>query len=709
MPLISSNFTPMFPLQEQLWDKDLNVPLAAGYILFFEDEARTIPKNVYVQTEAPGPIYSYTNIGSMVTLSSIGTTQYLGTDSIIFLYPYVETGTNAGKVQSYFIQVFSSTNILQFTRSNWPFGIASGGEGGGGNAGSAQSANIISNPQFAEVLFNPATGTTVNVTGTTTTPIAPDWNIITTGTGSITVNQIAIIDSLAPGEPAYALDISSASVDSIILSQRITDSPRILEGIFASGTFIGKGIGLTSSAIITMNYVPSLGVTTPIVVGTIAAGSFSPAIIGTTATIIPQTNTNPPSATGYVDIQFVIPPGSHIQISCIQLVGVATAAIQVAYIQESVPRQIDHLFHYYKSELAYIPVPSWLVGWDFPLNPMQFGSTGGALALGAINRSAYIWDQTILFQSVDSSISYLPNANTNGLSITTANTSSFALIQYLPGSTARDILNDKISVALNGFVSTGTGTLAGTVSLMFTTVGSVPVLPLSAIATVNSSGVPTLSAAWDYVPNTLGGNNVAFTLPNATTGMISLSGWDARAVVAINSATYFAIVVSFAPMTAAQAITLNYISMNSGDFATRPAPQTPDEVLRECQYYWQSSFSPGVTPGNNRGLQTGETYAIQYVAAAATDQIPISFKTQMRVTPKYTATVLYNPTSGTVGQILNTVTGASYSASSTANTPGPVPALTTNGIVIQGIADAGSAAGNLLAVHWSVDARLGII
>jgi len=62
-----------------------------------------------------------------------------------------------------------------------------------------------------------------------------------------------------------------------------------------------------------------------------------------------------------------------------------------------VPRQIDHLFHYYKPLLAYKPIPSALIGWDFPTNPAQFGVTGSTGAIGA-NKSAYAWDQTILFQ-----------------------------------------------------------------------------------------------------------------------------------------------------------------------------------------------------------------------------------------------------------------------------------------------------------------------
>src|ERR1700724_587996 len=116
MPLPNPNYVQMPQLQAYFVDKETGLPLAGGYLLFFEDEARTIPKDVFVLSQTPGPTYSYTNIGSQVTLSSIGTTQYLGTDSLIFLYPF----DASGNIELYYIEVYSSTNILQFTRSAIP-------------------------------------------------------------------------------------------------------------------------------------------------------------------------------------------------------------------------------------------------------------------------------------------------------------------------------------------------------------------------------------------------------------------------------------------------------------------------------------------------------------------------------------------------------------------------------------------------------------
>ncbi len=691
MSLPNPNFVPLFPLQEQLWDKDLNVPLSAGYILFFQDAARTIPKDVFVQTQAPGPIYSYTDIGSQVTLSSIGTTQYLGTDSIIFLNPYDAFGLP----QLYFIQVFSSTNVFQFDRSGWPpLGVSSGSLA----SGFVQSNNIISNPQFAEVLFDPAAGLTSNVTGTVTTAVAPDWNIITTGTGTVTINQIAITDDLAPGEPAYALDITSASVDSLILSQRITNSPRILENNFASGTFISEAIAPTSSTFITMNYVPSVGSIVPITTGIATSGSFSIAA-ATTNAVIPQTNTNPPGDTGYVDIQIVIQPGTHIQISCIQLVSVLNALTVASYVQESVPRQIDHLFHYYKPQLEYKPIPSYLVGWDFAFNPSQFFANGvtGVGATGA-NKSAYVWDNTIIFQTVNNVVSTARNTASKSLNVTVSSNSSFAIIQYLELIPAREILIQRNAIQIQANVLVGT--LKGTVSLWWTADATLPDIKtpnFNSLVSSITAGVPTCNnGTWVKVNNSNATNSIpSFTLIGPTQ-QFNFNGFFDTAN-GINNAKYMAIVIAFDTMLTTQTMTIDYCSLVGGDIATRPAPQTLDEVARESQFYYRKSFLQNTTPATNVGINTAESLGLQSVAAGSTSSGPfIRFNDPMLTTPIVT---LYNPAAAN-NLIRNETTSVDYSTST-------VVGATSLGFYCQGTSDGGSALGNLIGVHWTADARLG--
>src|SRR5690606_25362918 len=128
----------------------------------------------------------------------------------------------------------------------------------------------------------------------------------------------------------------------------------------------------------------------------------------------------------------------------------------------------DHLFHYYKPQLSYKPIPSYLVGWAFPLNPAQFSDISGhriqpATAIGA-NKSKYVWDQTLIFQSANSGVG-VTGGPAGEIVLTAANTTQMAIIQYLPANIAREILNDSISVNVQAKASTAVN---ATISLWYT-------------------------------------------------------------------------------------------------------------------------------------------------------------------------------------------------------------------------------------------------
>lgn len=103
-------------VQEYFVDKDTGRPLAAGVVTFFQDEARTIKKPVYQLTGSP-PDYTYTPLPNPCTLSSSGTFQDEdGNDILPYYYPFDANGN----IQLYYITVYSSGNVLQFTRQGWP-------------------------------------------------------------------------------------------------------------------------------------------------------------------------------------------------------------------------------------------------------------------------------------------------------------------------------------------------------------------------------------------------------------------------------------------------------------------------------------------------------------------------------------------------------------------------------------------------------------
>jgi hypothetical protein len=273
----------------------------------------------------------------------------------------------------YFIDVYDSAGTLQFSVEGWPPNLGSGNNPSDLFEG---TENVISNPQFVEILFDvdPATDTfTYNVTGNESVEIAPDWFIETSGTGTVTLERVAVQETDVPSQPPYALQISSTGVTSIKLRQRITSSPRIFYSSFVSGYFLARGVGATLTVACSMDYTDSQGNVYPIIgqSNTDSAGAFTE-FTGTEQILndppTPNTDTAPD---GYVDFNIVFQPLVTVQITSVQAVEVQNESSSTQFLQLSVPRQEDYLFHYYKPQLINKPIPSYLVGWDFPLNPPQ--------------------------------------------------------------------------------------------------------------------------------------------------------------------------------------------------------------------------------------------------------------------------------------------------------------------------------------------------
>jgi hypothetical protein len=103
-------------LQELFRDKDDGTPLAGGEIFFFRDKARTEPKPVYQLTGAPDdPVY--VELPNPLPLTGIGSTSDgFGSDIKIYYNPFDENGDE----DLYFIEVFNSQGVSQFTRESWP-------------------------------------------------------------------------------------------------------------------------------------------------------------------------------------------------------------------------------------------------------------------------------------------------------------------------------------------------------------------------------------------------------------------------------------------------------------------------------------------------------------------------------------------------------------------------------------------------------------
>jgi hypothetical protein len=698
---------PRYVLQQDIdsyfVDKLTGLPLAGGEVWFFHDNNRNSLKSVYQLTWAP-PNYTYTPMSNPVILNAGGSYSSNGVNNVAIYYLPFDANDN---IDLYYVAVFKAgqgpMGVPQLTREAWPNTFAQAG----GDVADNAPVNMLSNPEFADVNFDTAVPLVITIAGIVANQdydIAPSWKlrVTTTGAATITVSRdnVTGTQKLA-NNPSYILNVTGgANVSNILLVQRLYNDASIWSanstnqfGYVASTLCTGP-----ASSSVTMTYSPSNGTAQQLMSVTNNTGTYKS--YTNTVQLIPGTNTDN-STTGYVDIILTLPAASLIRLSTIQCIGMHTSVLDVPYDQSPVNRQRDHLAHYYKPQLAYKPIPSYLVGWDFPLNPAQHGTTFAAPAIGA-NKSQYNWDQTIVFQSIDSSIG-VSRGTSGGLVLTATLAGQVAVIQYLDAVEARKILHDKMAVNIDGFTDV-VGGIRGKVTLWATAEAALPNIAAgtnnSIVATLDASGKPATfnGINWVEVPRNLG--DASFTLPvasatNDNSQDIMLNGWDIKNAVPTNTATFFAIVVGFANLTITHTITLNSVSLCAGDIATRPAPKTIGETLLDCQRYFYSTFGYGVAPVQNAGINTGYP-EWQALLGASDSTKQLRYPVPMRVNPNI---VSYNPVAAAT-TIRNFTAATNIAFAATPNT-------TATAIVIN--AAAAGTQGDNLGVHFSSDARLGIV
>lgn len=711
-------------IQYYFVDKTLGTPLAGGIVTFYSDVDRTVLKPVYELQQAPNNTYIYNQLANPLQLSSVGTfLDENGNDIVIYMYPYQGYPTDAvpsGIAELYYFTVTDSNGVLQFSREAYPGPVADS------NPASSfePTENLLSNPQFALVNFTPSSYT-YNVSGSSVVSnLAPDWSLITNGTGTVTIMQVAATADI-PSNAPYWLDIVSAGLSGpLLIRQRLYHSPRLLENGFVSGYFVAACP--TAAAIpLSLTFVPSNGLTSSY---TIASGSTTTDLgFNSISGVVKITENNPDSgAVGYVDIILNIPQNTHVQITSIQICGVENSTSGLGWIETPVPRQIDHLFNYYNPLLQFKPIPSMLTGWDFPLNPAQFGSTKTVTTT-----PAYIWDQTIM-ASATNNVNITKGSTGAMVATTTGNNEGFYILQYLEGYEAVQTTLSNLSSQITAY-GVNASNVTMNVYLFYSAGTGIPTLPTS-LGTISTAGVFTLTIGGTWAPIT---TTVATTtiLPlNTVNFPFNINLWNGKANIATGVGV-FGMVVSFGAPTSGTTISINYVSLNQGDIATRPAPQTFDEVLRECEYYYEKSYNNTDIPGTTI-TATGVKYAINEIFNAATPQDTLylqsfsqDFATSKRTNPLIT---FYSPTSASpnllnAGMLRN---GAYLPAATGTNPnnyaiPGTSPinytvtasqktvrclCLTTSTLqasVASGNSDPGDEGAMLY--HYVADARLGVV
>jgi hypothetical protein len=626
--MLDSRYVISRDLEPLLVDKDSGGPLSGGRVFFYEDLNRNTLKPIYELTGAP-PNYTYTLLPNPIVLSSLGTIQNNNGDNVaLYYFPWTSTAIDA-VLDLYFVEVFNSNGVPQFTRQAWPNYF---GEQGGVTSSGVYLPNLIANPQFAFVSFIPGTTITIISTGAQTlvNQIAPEWTLTVTfsAVGSITVTQNPVAGtSQYPTNPPFTLDITPISnVTAVTLTQTLKNTPDIWSPATGGmNGFIATNITLGNNTSATVTYAPSqatAGNPQTLLTTTNLSGAYRQ--FSNTVQLLPAANTDT-GATGFVNINIVLSPTNPSSLTSVQVVGIETNIINVPYQQVPARYQQADLVDVITTNLAYKPIPSYLVGWDFPLNPAQpLGSAIAAFASGA-NTSNYFWDQTIIFQSATSGIA--SSRGTNGcLTLTATNTTQFALVQYLEQSVARMILNDRNASNVAAFTNQVGGLLCN-VSLWYTTDANLPSAGAgnSIVASLDAFGrIATIHGTWTQVPRFPGPQDARFTIgpsPNTTNfNNYGFSGWDLQGIAATNTATFFAIVVGSGVLNAGQTVNFDSISLVPGDIPTRPAPETGSIAQQRCMHYYEMSFEPGTVPAT--GILVGVNSFAQANGAASTIYAP---------------------------------------------------------------------------------------
>ncbi len=704
---LDSRYITSVDLSPYLVDKSTGAPLANGYIEFWQDDNRNQPKDVFqlVQGSGSPPNYSYAPLPNPLTLSAVGTIQNSGGDNVaLYYFPFDEFDN----VQLYYVKVYDSGGLLQFTREAWPNSFANGSDITGGSVG---FNNQLTNPQFGVVNFISGAAVTVPyVSGTNNFPIGPGWtlNIIASGSGTLTVTQTPIVGQSAyPYNPPFTLDIVAGSgISTLNVIQTLNHNPDWAAPQIANvAGFLSGSILLGAGTTCSMKYVPSAGNGAQIILNeTNNTGAYAQF----TGTIELDPANNPQNGSvGYDQIVLTLSNTGTSSISNVQVIPLTSNISGVQYDQTPSNRQLDYMFNYYNSLLQAKPVASYLVGWDFPQNPAQpLGPTIAAFATG-VNTSNYVWDQTIVYQSANSAFTTSRDAS-GALKITAAVDTQIALIQYIPAPLAREVLGNRLSVNVAATTDNVSG-LVATSSLWYMT-GALPstiTSKLSIVATLDANGKPaTFNGTWVEVPrlpvstSATTTENAKFTIASSSTANSNdygFSGWDMQGAAVIDTATFVAIVVGTATLSTGKALTINSISLVPGDFATRPAPLSEAQTLLECSYYYASSFDRNIAPASGTGLVNGyiPVSALTYGGIIGTGCfVTCPFPSDMYAVP--TTVTTYNPVNNN-NKIYNTVSAVDF--------------ITTNinsfNVGYFNVSGTTGGSPGLCAVNYTADARLG--
>lgn len=347
-----------------------------------------------------------------------------------------------------------------------------------------------------------------------------------------------------------------------------------------------------------------------------------------------------------------------------------------------------------------------LIGGDFTTNPWQRGTTFAAIATAGYSadrwRVDYVTAGAVSVIKTDDA----PTIAQAGIStlhclhidVTTADASLAATDYFVVGQRIEGLTS-----AFLGYGQAGatTVTLSFWVKSSLTGIHCVAVRNSAAdrsyVAEYNVSAADTWERKTITIPgDTTGtwlatngiGLNVTWALAAGTDFHGTADEWQAGDFVATDNQVNLLADVAYN-------FKLALVQLNVGDEAA-PFDVVPfDNILQQCERYFQKSFALGTTPAQNVGTTTGEHVFPATVAGANPNFSPaFPLRTRMRGTPAMTC---FNPSAANA-QVRNISDGADCSSTALGCTDA------TANIVATG--NAGCTVGDLLGFHWTASAEL---
>ena len=736
---LSEKYIPLTSLDQYFVDKDTGLPLSEGTLTFYSDVDKITPKVVYQLSGTYGN-YSYVSLTNQVILNSVGTAQDSGgNNSLIYGYPYDADGN----VELYYIECASSGAVSQWTRSAIP-NLTSDSDT---LAASNSYSNQLSNPQFTEYFFENEDTTTLVFSSAAAeeVPIAPEWDLVVTGTGSVIISRDVIAGSSnIETQPPYALSVTvPAGITICELRQRLDINSGVFRNGYLSSSVTAKLTSGTSSNL-TMTYLPSSGIGEEDLLTT---GLTSDLTTYYGSIYLTASTNSDTGADGYTDIIVDIPPSTTVQFTSVQVIPSITQPTNdiISYDQRTSNQEKAFMANYYTPRLVQLQQKNILTAWDFKYNPAQIGVTQTISQDSTTGVGEYIWDQTICART-SNDVTVARSSLTGGMEFTTTvaptSADSFYVMQYLEGADAQAIIGNKLAVNVSAFkdsvadledvtmqvylfaapssasfpdISTGTAAVAVNVSVL-------------GVATLTSSAS---SDGWFEVSRS-----------NMTTATATLSGIDSSTPAELNTVDYdysfnnwelsgaqitdldkLACVVTFSYVSDASVVTLNSVNLVPGDLCYRPVQESYNDILRKCQYYYERSYEVGTDTGEQTNVnQYTYTQGAYFTSATTTNFYINALNFHFKTSKRSTSTVMtyYNPTIASPGtedtfryEVFNVATSPlsvdyTFSAIFTIYSTGKDSLFYTNAVTNPGFLIGLLKYSPVIRFHYTADSRIGI-